>query len=234
MAETYLIALETATEVSSVAVFHEDRLLGSLEYKGGKQHAKLITVMMETLLRDLDLPKKALSAIVIGKGPGSYTGLRVGVSTAKGLAFALDLPLLSINSLEGIAWQVQEIASGLPALICPMIDARRMEVYTAIYDAQGNEVKETEAKIIEKGAYSDLDYAGKLLFAGNGAEKCKTLLEQDSRSLVLTNVGCTARSFGKPAWAKFQAEDFEDLVTFEPFYLKDFVATQAKNPLKTS
>lgn len=226
----YFIALETATQVSSVALFEKDQLLGAIEYPGNKRHAQLITVMMETLLNDLEIARNELSAVVVAKGPGSYTGLRVGVSTAKGLAMALDLPLISVNSLEGIAWQVQELAMLQDAWICPMIDARRMEVYTAIYDTEMNVQQETEAKIIEEDAFAELLKTKKLIFAGNGAAKCKATFAHTDQAIVLTEVGCSARSLGKVAWKKYQEEAFEDLVVFEPFYLKDFVAIKAKNP----
>jgi tRNA threonylcarbamoyladenosine biosynthesis protein TsaB len=229
--ESYIIALETATEVSSVAVYAGDTLLGSLEYPGARRHAKLVTVMMETLLRDLEIDKRELAAVAVAKGPGSYTGLRVGVSTAKGLAMALDLPLISVNSLEGLAWQVRDLAAAELAWICPLMDARRMEVYCAMYDAEMIEQLETQAKIIEEGAFEEILKERRVIFVGNGAEKCKDLLSASANALILPQVFCTARSLGPAIWKKFQATDFEDLVTFEPFYLKEFIAVKAKNPL---
>lgn len=228
----YIIALETATEVSSVAVFARDQLIGSLEYGGRHRHAELITVMMETLLRDLCIDKKELAAVAVAKGPGSYTGLRVGVSTVKGLAMALDLPIIAVNSLEGIAWQVREMAELQNAWICPMIDARRMEVYCAVYDEAVQEQQPTSAVIIDPNSFSDLLKEHTLIFAGNGAAKCKPVFADNPRAQILTEIECTARSMGIPVWRKFQAQEFEDLVTFEPYYLKEFIAVKAKDPLK--
>ncbi|MEM7039637.1 MAG: tRNA (adenosine(37)-N6)-threonylcarbamoyltransferase complex dimerization subunit type 1 TsaB [Bacteroidota bacterium] len=222
-----ILALETATAVSSVALFEGPRLLGHLEYHANKLHAKLITVMVDRLLRDLELKPADLAAIAVAKGPGSYTGLRVGVSTAKGLCMALEKPLMSVGSLEAIALSISDFAQALDARICPMIDARRMEVFCALYDAQGYEIRPPEAKIIEDGAFAaDLE-AGKVIFAGDGAAKCRELLADHPNAVFLDQRLSTAAGLGPRLWEDFQNGVEENLVTFEPYYLKDFVATKS-------
>ena len=226
-----ILAIESATGVSSVALFEAGKLLGVVDYHANKLHAKLITVMAGRLLEDLSIPIAELAAIAVAAGPGSYTGLRVGVSAAKGLAMALDVPLLAVGSLEALAWSVLDLAQRLDAWICPMIDARRMEVFCAMYDTNGLEIRATEAKIIEADAFAQ-DLAQKsILFLGDGAAKCREILAESPQAIVLENRLSSASSMGHVAWQKFQTGQFEDLVTFEPFYLKNFVATKPKNKL---
>lgn len=225
-----ILAMETATGVSSVAAFESGKLLGVNEYHTNKLHARLITVMVDQLLSDLSLKPADLAAIAVSAGPGSYTGLRVGVSTAKGLAMALDKPLLSVGSLETLAQSVTDVARALGACIVPMIDARRMEVYCAVFDENGKEMVPTRAMVVEEGAFAELMQDRKVIFLGDGAAKCEALLASD-QAIFLKNRLSSASAMGKVAWNKFQQEDFEDLVTFEPFYLKDYVATKSKKKL---
>lgn len=230
--ENLILALETATAVSSAAIFEGEQLLGHVAYHTQRTHARLLTVMVERLLADLDLQPSQLSAIGISGGPGSYTGLRVGVSTAKGLAMALDKPLLAISSLEALAWTVQDFASAQNALICPMIDARRMEAYTAVFSAEVEEIRSIQAQIIEEDAFSEILSQQKVVFCGDGAAKCKTLLEaQSSNAIVLDERLSSAAFMGKPLFKKFQQGQFEDLIHYEPFYLKDFVASISRKKL---
>lgn len=227
------LAFETATAASSVALYEKDRLLGSVDYRHGKTHARLITVLAGRLLEDLEIDRKELSGVFVAKGPGSYTGLRVGVSATKGLAMALDIPIMSAGSLDALAWTVRDIAQQLDATIVPMIDARRMEVYTATFSPDARPLEPPRALIVEEGAYSDLFASGKkAIFIGDGAEKCRSMLEAQG-GMVLGSRLSTASCIGPLIWEKFQAKDFEDLVTFEPFYLKDFVATVSKKNILT-
>ncbi|MEO0468707.1 MAG: tRNA (adenosine(37)-N6)-threonylcarbamoyltransferase complex dimerization subunit type 1 TsaB [Bacteroidota bacterium] len=223
----FILAIETATMIGSVAVFEGEKLLGSIDMRRAKSHARLLTPMIQTLLKDLEIEPQALSAVAVAKGPGSYTGLRVGVSTAKGLCYALDKPLLSLGSLEGLAWSVQSLAHSLDALICPLIDARRMEVYCAAYDQQGREEVPVQAVIVEEGSFGELLDKQKVIFVGDGAEKCQPLLSHPN-AIVLPDVLSSAASMGKALCKKYAEDDFEDLIHFEPFYLKDFVATKSK------
>jgi tRNA threonylcarbamoyladenosine biosynthesis protein TsaB len=227
----YLLALETATVIGSVAVFSGENLLGSIDIRREKSHARLLAPMIRDLLEDLQLTPAELDAVAVAKGPGSYTGLRVGVSTAKGLCMALDKPLLSMSSLEGLAWQVQELAAQLDAWICPMIDARRMEVYCEVFDNQMVSRQKVQARIIDATAFDTLLAERKVIFLGDGAAKCKPVLGHMPNALFLSQTLSTAASMGTGLYQRYQAGSFEDLVSFEPFYLKDFVATKPKNPL---
>ncbi len=220
-----LLSIETATDVSSVALFEEGHLVAVQNIYTNRLHAKLITVLIDQLLRNLDLIPGDLAGVVVSQGPGSYTGLRVGVSTAKGLAMAQQIPLLSVGSLESLAFSVADIAKDIGAWICPLLDARRMEVYCAVYDENGLAQTAVEAKIVEADAFGELLSGRKVIFLGDGAAKCKEKLKQHPNSVVLDNRVSSASHSGIAAWKKYQSQDFEDLVTFEPFYLKDFVAT---------
>ena len=222
-----ILAIETATMIGSVAIFSGERLLGSIDIRRAKSHARLLTPMIQTLLADLEIEAADLAAVAVAKGPGSYTGLRVGVSTAKGLCYALDKPLLSLGSLEGLAWSMQSLAQNLDALVCPMIDARRMEVYCAAYDQEGREVEAVQAVIVEEGSFAELLEKQKVIFVGDGAEKCQPFLTHPN-AIVLPDVLSTAASMGRALCKKYAVDDFEDLIHFEPFYLKDFVATKSK------
>lgn len=223
----FFLAFETATASSSVALYEGAELLGAVDYRQGKTHARLITVLAGRLLEDLAVPLPALSAIAVAKGPGSYTGLRVGVSAAKGLAMALDIPIMGIGSLDALAWTVRDLAGAMGARIVPMIDARRMEVYTALYSTAGKALEPPRAQVVAEGTFAAELAAGPLLFLGDGAEKCRSLLE-DRGGVVLGDRRSTAAGLGDLLLQKFRDADFEDLVSFEPFYLKDFVATVSK------
>ncbi|MEL6593222.1 MAG: tRNA (adenosine(37)-N6)-threonylcarbamoyltransferase complex dimerization subunit type 1 TsaB [Bacteroidota bacterium] len=227
MKQTFL-AIESATDIGSVAVYEEQKLLGSIEIRKAKSHARLLTPMIQQLLKDLQLAPADLSAIAVGKGPGSYTGLRVGVSTAKGLCMALDKPLLSFGSLEALAWQSKSLASELEAWICPMIDARRMEVYAAFYDAEIQAQTEIKAEILEEGVFDSFFEERRIIFLGNGAPKSRAVLGSHPNAIILDDVSSSATAVGELLWQKWQDEAFEDLISFEPFYLKDFVATKSK------
>ncbi len=227
----FILAMDTATPLGSVALFSKDALLGQIEYRRAKSHARLLTTMIQALLEDLEVEMKSLAAIAVADGPGSYTGLRVGTSTAKGLCMALDKPLMALPSLEGIAWKVQGLAHQLDAKIISMLDARRMEVYCQQYDAQMHAETEIEAKIIEDEAFADLLADHKVIFVGDGVAKCSEILSASPNAILLPEELSSAANMGPALWRRFQAKDFADLVGFEPYYLKAFRATKAKNPL---
>jgi len=220
-----LLAIDTATPIGTVALFEGAALLGCLEYRLDKAHARLLMPMIDTLLRGAQVDKHALAAIAVSQGPGSYTGLRIGVSTAKGLCMALEKPLLAVGSLEALAWKVQPLAARLGAWVCPMLDARRMEVYCQLFDAAMQPQSSVHALVIDEGSFAAEMDARKVIFIGDGAAKCKSLLEITPNAIVLDQFLSTAADMGPAALAKFAAAQFEDLPTFEPFYLKDFVAT---------
>ena len=228
----FILAIETASSIGSVGIFSGKVLLAYSEVRKAKSHARLLTPMIKTLVEDVSLQPQDLAAIAVAKGPGSYTGLRVGVSTAKGLCMALDKPLLSISSLESLAWQVRDLADALDAWICPMLDARRMEVYMALYDAELNVKADIQAKIIEQDSFQDVLNERKVIFVGDAVAKCSEILSKSSSAILLPEILCSAKGMGKRIYQKYQNKDFEDLILFEPFYLKDFVATKPRNLLK--
>ncbi|MEM1000624.1 MAG: tRNA (adenosine(37)-N6)-threonylcarbamoyltransferase complex dimerization subunit type 1 TsaB [Bacteroidota bacterium] len=228
--EPLLLALESATGVSSVAVFAGSKLLGVTDYHQEKLHSRLLTVMVDRLLADLSIAPAELAAVGVASGPGSYTGLRVGVSTAKGLCMALDKPLLSVGSLAALAQTVTDLAQALDAVIVPMIDARRMEVFCGVFDALGQSIAPVIAKVVEADAFAEWLDRGKVIFLGDGAAKCAPLLHHP-HAVLLGKRFSTAAGMGPGLWQKFQSQEFEDLITFEPFYLKNFVATKPKNKI---
>lgn len=226
-----ILAIETGTNVSSVALIADGKLLALQENHGNRTHAKLITVMIARLLKDLDLKGSDLNAVAVSMGPGSYTGLRVGVSAAKGFCMALDLPLIGVGSLDALASGVSDFANAIDADICAMIDARRMEVFCQIFDANHHALTEPEAKIIEEDAFKAALDTKKLIFVGDGAEKCREILEKHPNAIVLGNRIASAALLSKIATSKYHAGDFENLITFEPYYLKNFVATISKKKI---
>lgn len=190
-------------------------------------HAEVITLYIDELLVNQSLSYNDLDAIAVSSGPGSYTGLRIGVSTAKGLCFALDKPLIAIETLEAMAYGVitsDDFKQDENLLLCPMIDARRMEVYTALFNTVGDRVRETAADIIDEQSFSSYLANHKILFFGDGAEKCKAVLGSNPNALFLDDFANSATHLTSKAAQKFDFSQFEDVAYFEPFYLKDFIA----------
>lgn len=218
-----ILALETATRNCSVALFDEGRMVSLCEYAGeGYSHAEKLHVFIETVLREAGISYKELSAVAVSCGPGSYTGLRIGVSAAKGLCFALGIPLISVDTMRVLALRAPSKAD----FIVPMLDARRMEVYASVFDANLNEIKATHAEILTEDSFAGLN--GSVLFLGDANQKAKTVLT-DSRFEFAPDVSLpSAREMGIPAYTKFQNADFENLAYFEPFYLKDFLVSAPK------
>ncbi len=224
----YILAIESSTDIASVALFGATELLGELEYRVPRSHARLLLPMIQDVLKNLKVELSQLDAVAVSKGPGSYTGLRVGVSTAKGLAMAKDLALLSYDSLMALAVQAQTLAQQIGAQIVPMIDARRMEVYTAVFDEQMNVKAPIHAKIIDENAFEDILSQRKVIFVGNGVKKCIPVLEAQKNAIFLPDILSSTSYMGPHLFEKFQSKSFEDLGQFEPYYLKDFVATKPK------
>ena len=225
---TIILCLETSTKVCSVALGQNGKLLALKESLDEKHsHAENLTLYIEEVCSQAKISLNDIDAVAVSKGPGSFTGLRIGVSTAKGLCYALDKPLLAINSLEAMALgQVKSQKSKVKNLFCPMIDAKRMEVYCAVYDEQLNEIKKTSAEIIDENSFSDLLVKNKIYFFGDGSEKCKAKIIHPN-AIFLDNVNPSAQ-FMLPIAEKYFAEKkFEDVAYFEPFYLKDFVGTKS-------
>ena len=225
-----LLHLETATQVCSVVLSDSGKVLSLRESNEKNIHSSVITVFIQEVLEETGKNAADLDAICISQGPGSYTGLRIGVSTAKGLCYALDKPLIAINTLQSMAFgkikalENKDIQKRDDILLCPMIDARRMEVYTAIYDIEGNTIRDTKAEIIDKNSFMDLLKGKQIWFFGNGAEKCRDILGQNPSAHFDTLIQPSAANMIIPAEIKYGAGEFEDVAYFEPFYLKDFLA----------
>jgi tRNA threonylcarbamoyladenosine biosynthesis protein TsaB len=222
-----ILNIETSTEVCSVALAKNGKLLYPKEETEGLNHSKLLTVFIEDIFKENNIDLKELDAVAVSKGPGSYTGLRIGVSVAKGLCYGLNIPLIAIDSLEVLGFYAA-LNSNEEMLFCPMIDARRMEVYTALYNAKGKEIKPVSAEIIEPDFLSELLADNKILFFGNGAEKCKEQITHPNASFDGSSK-TSAQFMLTLTEEKYINKQFEDLAYFEPYYLKNFVATIPKN-----
>ncbi|TMU54352.1 tRNA (adenosine(37)-N6)-threonylcarbamoyltransferase complex dimerization subunit type 1 TsaB [Flagellimonas algicola] len=220
-----ILNLETATTNCSVSISKGKEILCLKENNAvNYSHSEQLHVFIKEALQEASLSFSDLDAIAVSKGPGSYTGLRIGVSAAKGLSFSLDIPLISIPTLQSMALQVKLNAG---ELAIPVLDARRMEVYSAVYDAHGDEVRETRAEVVDGTTFSEYTHFEKVHLVGSGAEKCKEAL-QHSNFQFHTKVVPSAREMTVLAYAKFQAKEFEDVAYFEPYYLKDFVLQTKK------
>ena len=226
-----ILHIETGTAVCSVALSQGDTLLAIKENDEGRAHAQLLAVFIDALLREQHYTANDLAAVAVSEGPGSYTGLRVGVSTAKGICYGSQKPLIAVNSLQSLACLAVEngLLPAPDALVAPMIDARRMEVYTAIFDAKGNQLTPTSAKIIDENSFADFLPQHHLLFVGDGAEKCRTMLTHPHAHFAPLHT--SAAGMIKRAARAFDQQQFGDNAYFEPFYLKDFVAIPPKKNL---
>jgi tRNA threonylcarbamoyladenosine biosynthesis protein TsaB len=224
-----ILHIETATTVCSVALAKDGEVIGFKQLDQRNIHAEIITLFIDGLLTEAGLIYSDIDAVAVSSGPGSYTGLRIGVSTAKGLCFALDKPLIAVETLAAMAQGIiGEGGVDAHTLLCPMIDARRMEVYTALFDAKGNVVKPTSAEIIDEHSFADKLKSNKILFFGDGAEKCREVLGINPNAQFKVDFANSATHLAKSAAAKFGSQQFEDVAYFEPYYLKDFLVTQKK------
>jgi len=214
-----ILCLETATTNCSVTLSVNGSVIAFREDNSKSySHAERLHVFINEVLQEAKLAKDQLDAICVSKGPGSYTGLRIGVSAAKGLCFALDVPLISIATLSALASQV----TAADALyIVPMLDARRMEVYSAVYNSDKEEIRETQAQILEETSFSTFLDEGKVLFIGNGVEKFQEICKHPN-ALFMPGALPSAVQQAKLSQAKFDRQEFEDVAYFEPYYLKDF------------
>ncbi len=222
-----ILSIETSAPICSVALHQDGILKGISEVAVENSHSEVLTVLIENLLKNTFVDKSELDAIAISEGPGSYTGLRIGLSTAKGLCYALEIPLIAVKTLKAMANQVQRLyPSTDEVLFCPMLDARRMEVYHAIYDNKLNEIQETKPLIFEEGALSD--YANKkIIYFGDGAQKGQEALAFPDFHFI-KGIETSASGMGELAFDKFQRNIFEDVAYCEPFYLKEVRITVSK------
>ncbi len=226
-----ILQIETATQTCSVALAENGVLLNVIEKTDRNIHASNITLFIEELLKLSKKSIKDLDAIAVSMGPGSYTGLRIGVSTAKGLCYALDIPLIAINTLESMASGFKSKCFSVQpnTLFCPMIDARRMEVYCAIFNDNLESIIPTEAKIIDELSFKETLDNHMIYFFGDGAAKCEDVLGLHLNARVMDDYQNSAKDLTIPAFEKFNAKDFVDVAYFEPFYLKDFIAGKKKD-----
>lgn len=217
----YILCIESSTEICSVALAKQNQLLALKENSNGNSHAEQLMPFVDAVLSQADIKVSQINAVCISEGPGSYTGLRIGTSTAKGLCFALNIPLISINTLQTMAWGARELFPDKP-LFCPMIDARRKEVYCAVFDNDLKTIVETHNKIIESNAFADILNQQTIVFSGNGVEKCKNILPPHP-SIIYADTKNSAAYMIDLAYQKYNKQMFENLAYFEPFYLKEFI-----------
>ena len=226
-----ILGIETSTKICSVAVSDGEKLLAIEEEGGEYSHSEKLTVFIQKVLGRAGLQLKDVDAVAVSKGPGSYTGLRIGVSVAKGLCYALDKPLIAVDTLQAMAKNVAALPNQSKTLFSPMIDARRMEVYTALYDSKNNSVTPITAKIIDENSFSEELTVQKIIFFGDGADKCAEVLDKNSNATFFDEGLPSAKFVNQIAFDKYQNQEFEDVAYFEPYYLKDFVATTPKKLL---
>jgi tRNA threonylcarbamoyladenosine biosynthesis protein TsaB len=241
-----ILCIETATEVCSVALSRDDTLLGIKESGERNAHSAMLTTYITDLFSTSEYVFSDLDAIAVSMGPGSYTGLRIGVATAKGLCYALNKPLIAVPTLQSMAaginyelkiknlgeanevqnakCKMQNAKLNNAALVCPMIDARRMEVYCAVYDGENKEVREVRAEIVDEYSFQEFLAGNTVVFGGGGADKCKPSLGNHPNALFWGEFQASAKFMIGLATEKFTRQKVENLAYFEPFYLKDFVA----------
>jgi tRNA threonylcarbamoyladenosine biosynthesis protein TsaB len=228
-----ILNIETSTETCSVALAKNGKIIAVAESKDQRSHASILTVLIEELLHGNHLSGKDLDAVAVSKGPGSYTGLRIGVSVAKGICYGAGKPLIAINTLqsmmEGLWITNPEFMEKTTenTKFCPMLDARRQEVYMAVFLKNGEAVTETCAAIIDDTSFQQEMDSSPIVFFGNGSEKCKAIIKHPN-AIFLDHFEMKASSMHQLSEKAFQANHFENLAYFEPFYLKDFVATIPK------
>lgn len=219
----YILNIETATTNCSVSLSKEGECLilkedNNLNYS----HAESLHVFIDEVLKSGHIKPEQLSAIAVSKGPGSYTGLRIGVSAAKGLCYALNIPLISVNTLFSLVQQVNKEEG----IIIPMLDARRMEVYSAIYDSKHHQLRDTEAQILNESSFKTYLDKGTVYFIGNGVEKAKTLIKH-SNAIFIDDKLPSALQMVELAYNKYKKNDIEDIAYFEPYYLKEFIGLKS-------
>ncbi|MBR4296784.1 MAG: tRNA (adenosine(37)-N6)-threonylcarbamoyltransferase complex dimerization subunit type 1 TsaB [Bacteroidaceae bacterium] len=228
-----ILNIETSTETCSVAVAQDGGIIFEKVNNEPNSHTKYLAKFVEEALSFAESHAIPLDAVAVSSGPGSYTGLRIGVSTAKGICYGKDVPLIAIPTLKLLCVKplLSDEIEDENALLCPMIDARRMEAYTAIYDRALNEVRKVQADIIEENTYNEWLDKGLVYFFGNGAEKCKEIIKHPNARFI-DGIIPTAKSMLPLAELAIAKGTYVDVAYFEPFYLKDFVAIKSKSPFQ--
>ena len=224
-----ILNIETATKNCSVSLAQNGEILAIKELNNGNySHAEVLHPFIVDILKETNLNSNEIDAVAVSKGPGSYTGLRIGVSAAKGLCFAFDKPLISIKTLESLSNAIS-IDEGV---IVPMLDARRMEVFAAVFDENYKEVREIKAEIIDENSFSEYLETSKVYFLGDGAQKCKEVITHEN-AVFIDDKFPSSKEMAVLSYDKYKKNDIEDVAYFEPFYLKDFVAIPEKKKKPT-
>jgi tRNA threonylcarbamoyladenosine biosynthesis protein TsaB len=224
-----ILNIETTTKNCSVSIAEKGEILAIKELNNGNySHAEVLHPFIVDVLKDANLTTHQIDAVAVSKGPGSYTGLRIGVSAAKGLCFAFDKPLVSIDTLTSLSHSIS-IEEGV---IVPMLDARRMEVYAAVFNKKHEKIREIEAEIIDENSYSEYLEAGIVYFLGDGSQKCKEIITHKNAVFVDAKFP-SAKEMAQLSYDKYQKSDIENVAYFEPFYLKDFIVIPEKKKKPT-
>jgi len=227
-----ILCIETSTEVCSVALSNDENVVSFKEDISGQNHSKLLTVFIEELLNSQGIKANELDAVAVSEGPGSYTGLRIGVSVAKGICYASSIPLIAVSPLESMTCHVMANLKSfgfelLPDdIFIPMIDARRMEVYTEVFNASRERISAVEPVIIDDNSFSSYNN-NRIFYYGNGASKCSAVLKAEGLNFI-DGIITSAKYMSSVANQKYNSKHFADVAYFEPFYLKNFVATVGK------
>ena len=244
-----ILCLETSTAVCSVSLVDKGNVVALIESLDGQNHAEKITIFIDEVMKEAGVAYKDLDAVATSMGPGSYTGLRIGVSAAKGLCYAMEKPLIAIDTLAamaegfkdnkttgqqdnksavGVGVDSQSQSQQSESILCPMIDARRMEVYTAFFNEKMERMSETEALIVDENSFMELKQNNHLYLFGDGADKLVSLFENEANITVVEKFHCSASYMAKLAEDAFNNKQFVDVAYFEPFYLKNFVPGMPK------
>lgn len=219
-----ILYIESATQVCSVSISINGVLIAMKESSTANSHSELLSSFIDDLIKENNLSLKDLDAIAVSMGPGSYTGLRIGVSSAKGLCYSLEKPLIAISTLQSMANGMSKYVEDDKAVFCPMIDARRMEVYASLFDVRNKELRKIKAEIIDENSFSEFLDSNIVYFAGDGANKCKEILSVHQNARFLDEFVISSKDMVEIGSSKYSKKEFEDLAYFEPFYLKDFIA----------
>ena len=223
-----ILNIETSTTVCSVNIAENGNKIIGKETNEQNAHSKVLTVFIESILKESGIDIKTVDAVAVSKGPGSYTGLRIGVSAAKGIAYAAGINLISVSTLQNMAHGMKQLRDfPKDILFAPMIDARRMEVYTQLFDKDLNQLNEISAQIIDETSFAEQLEKHSIVFFGDGSSKCKDFIQHEN-ALFVENMNPSADYMIPFSEEAYQKGRFEDVAYFEPFYLKDFIATVPK------
>ena len=225
-----IICLETATNLCSVALCNSAGVITLKESSESKSHASTVTVFIDEIFKETGITAHDLEAVAVSKGPGSYTGLRIGVSVAKGIAYAASLPLIGVETTLSMFWGIsgklnESAGADINTLFCPMLDARRMEIYYAIYNSAGKPIKDICAEIITADSFSNIPESQKIVFFGDGSPKCKDVIKRKN-TFFADDFRISASYMSTPVFQALKEHRFENVAYFEPFYLKDFLTSK--------